>query len=203
MTSRELIESLAELRAARVKGDKAAGEKAMKKLEEKVGSVKALRDFLTELEGKSKAPGGADGMVYWVKDECERPTVHSLRLTLGMMAEEPQFGIVKEWVKQASEAPDTTDAGEELRGLVLADFDRQVFEEIAAKTTRVGIEYLARRLPGQRGALNADPRTVRLSVNRLRDLGLVEDVGGRKGIALTLKGKTYAALDAERDTTAD
>lgn len=99
MTRTEFVNGLADLRAARATGDKAAIREAFKKLEEQVGSVRALRDVLME----SRPPAGADGIVYWVTAECERPTPYSLCVTLHMMAEEPQFGLLKRWFSQPAE----------------------------------------------------------------------------------------------------
>lgn len=86
---------------------------------------------------------------------------------------------------------------EDLRSIVLRDFDRFVFEEVEAVDTRVGIEYLVKRLPGARKADHPDAKTVRISVNRLCALGLLEDSGGRNGIAVAPKGRMFARLTRE------
>ena len=93
---------------------------------------------------------------------------------------------------------DTPQNNNDLQSIVLKDFDQSVFDEIAGTSTRVGIEYLVSRLPGLRKAEHPDPKTVRSAVNRLCDSGLVKDEGGRNGIAITPKGKTFAST-AEND----
>lgn len=202
---RGLVELLKELRAARARNDGPAVEAAYAKLATHAESLEILVHFLHDSRGKWGANLEMDAVVTSLAGDYKSGMRRLYPMIWDHLSADPVFAEMERWLERASAPAGTTDAGEELRGLVLGDFDRQVFEEIAAKTTRVGIEYLAGRLrPGQRGAPNADPRTVRRSVDRLCDLGLVEDLGGRKAIAVTLKGKTYAALlDAERDTTAD
>jgi len=99
---------------------------------------------------------------------------------------------------QGAEGPAETDDNS-LERIILKDFDQTVFDEIVGTTTRVGIEYLVKHVPGKGHDNHPDPKTVRCAVDRLCGFGLAEDNGERNGIMVTPKGRQLAKM-RENDT---
>ncbi|MBN1395505.1 MAG: hypothetical protein JW959_10815 [Pirellulales bacterium] len=149
MTGSELIDGLTEIGVARESGDKAAIEAAFQKLEERVGSVKAIQEFFAGLE--SRAPMGADGIVYWLEAECKRSTIYSLRVTLTMMAEDPQLSLLKRWLEERPAEAGTVPMGEEEKEGVAARDSRAVPSDlktldVASRTLGVSRSWLQARI---------------------------------------------------------
>lgn len=180
-------------------GNGANVDEAREELSRFIGQPGRLLDLLRRCDRLYGFGDHTHRRLDWIGGEWERfpqgyPAIWDSLADMEVLAD------LERCLEQTDEPADKTDIAEDLQNLVLKDFDRTVFEEIAAGTTRTGIEYLANRLPSPRGAMHADPRTVRLSVDRLCALGLVEDQGGRNSIAVTAKGKEYAALTEKTET---
>jgi hypothetical protein len=174
-------------------GRGASVDEAREELSRFIGQPGRLLDLLRRCDRLYGLGDHAHRRLDWVGGEWDRFPRGS-GMVWDWLADVEVLADLETCLKQAGETADKTGIPEDLQNLVLMDFDRTVFEEIAAGTTRTGIGYLANRLPSSRRAMHADPRTVRLSVDRLCALGLVEDQGGRNGIAVTAKGRQYAAL---------